>query len=793
MIYLYRFTIVLMLLCVTGVMSTWAQTSEDVGAATRSRRADESAITDWRVMGPAGGDVRALVVDPSDPQKFYLGTLDGQMYASTDAGASWSRVASFNRPTLYIDHIIIDPRDSKTIYVGAHRHKNPGGFFKSTDAGQTWSEATELKGEALHSLAQAPKTPDVLIAGTNSGIFRSDDAGESWKRLPTSTTTGLINVESLAIDPRNSDVIYAGTWYLPYKTSDGGQTWKIIKTGMIDDSDVFAIDINPRNPDHVIASACSGIYDSRDGGETWRKVQGIPSQSRRTRAILQHPSVAGIVFAGTTEGFWLSESGGNTWSNTSSRQLEINSIAVHPKNPQSIYIGTNNYGVMVSHDMGKTFAQSNSGFSARRAYLLYPDRERPNRLYASTINTATGGGFFYTSDDAGETWRESMRNMPNRLICYSILQDERDANLLYVGTNMGLYRSLDRGASWEAIGAPKQPTKKKGKTAASAASQPAAAEPVAATATTDFSEGTRLLTKIVQKALADAGYQVGLPDGVAGTRTVAALRQFQADKKLPQSGKIDNTLLTALGLAGGNQLPAAALAALNAPVTLTETVNNIQPTYDEKDGQAGFFAATAAGLYRSYDLSKGWQKIDFGASFDSRTLCVMTTPGDPKTIWVGTASSGVLFSRDGGETWQQVAEITTEAPVNTIKVDPQRPSHVYVGNGWTLFLTHDGGRTWLRRGGNLPYGNYTTILINPENGNELFTGSAYEDGGIFRSTDTGMTWQRVDPQLPSRRVWALAFGLGNTSKIFVGSHSAGIYIAGRTAGTTGATSSVTLK
>ncbi len=749
------------------------QNSQEGPTDVRSRLAGENSVGDWRVIGPAGGDVRALVVDPSNPEHFYLGTLDGQMYTSVDGGESWSRITSFNYPTLYIDHIIVDPRDVKTIYVGAHRHKNPGGFFKSTDAGQTWTEAKDLKGEALHALTQSSKTPDILIAGTNSGILRSKDAGESWERLPTAATPGLINVESLAIDPRNTDVIYAGTWYLPYKSTDGGQTWKVIKNGMIDDSDVFAIDIDPRNPNHVIASACSGIYDSRDAGETWKKVQGIPSQSRRTRAILQHPSVAGIVFAGTTEGFWTSSNGGSSWANTSSRQLEINSIAVHPKNPESVYIGTNNYGVMVSHDMGKTFAQSNSGFSARRAYLIQPDRERSNRLYATTINTATGGGFFYVSDDTGETWRESMRDMPSRLICFSIVQDQRDANLLYIATNMGVYRSLDRGASWEPIGAPKETKKKKGKGRTSSVA-------AAPGAPTDMIAGNRDLIKFAQEALASAGYDIGTPDGIAGTRTIAAVRKFQAAKNISQSGKIDNQTLTALGLGGGNQLPAAAQAALAAPIALTETINNIHPTYDEKDGQPGLFAATAAGLYRSYDLLKGWKRINFGESFDARTLCVTVAPQDPQTIWVGTASSGVLFSKDGGETWQHVDAIPSAAPINIVMVDPQRASHVYVGTGWTLYLTHDGGSSWARRGGNLPYGNYTSILVNPENGDEIFIGSAYEnDGGIFRSVDTGMTWQRVDPELPSRRVWALAFGLGNTNKLFVGSHAAGIYIAGR--------------
>ena len=70
-----------------------------------------------------------------------------------------------------------------------------------------------------------------------------------WKQLPTQSTPGLIHVESLAIDPRTADTIYAGTFILPYKSVDGGQSWKSIKNGIIDDSDIFAIDIDPRDPE----------------------------------------------------------------------------------------------------------------------------------------------------------------------------------------------------------------------------------------------------------------------------------------------------------------------------------------------------------------------------------------------------------------------------------------------------------------------------------------------------------------------------------------------------------------
>ena len=727
---------------------------------------------DWRANGPPGGDVRSLVVDPSNPDRFYLGTLDAQLYTSADAGKNWELLYNFNKPKLFVDHIIVDPRDSKTLYVAAHRHKEAGGFFKSVDGGRKWHESPELKNEALHSLTQSDSNPSVLIAGTFNGIFRSDNSGDSWTQLPTNTTPGLVHVESLAIDPRTTSTIYAGTWYLPYKSTDGGQTWKNIKNGIIDDSDIFAIDIDPRDPNHIIASACSGIYETSNAGDSWTKVQGIPSQSRRTRAIVQHPSIPGLVFAGTTEGFWRSERGGkaDSWMVTTSRQLEVNSIAIHPSRPQTIYIGTNNYGVMVSTDGGKNFIPTNGGYSGRFANVIIADRETPNRIYAATINTTTGGGFLFVSTDNGETWRPSMRSMPNRLITYSILQDTRDANLIYLGTNLGVYRSLDRGASWSPASMPIQPETppkvRPGKKPTAAATTPKAApKPPSETA------------RRVQEALNAAGYSVGVPDGRAGKQTIAALRKYQADRHLPVTGKIDDVTLKSLGLPPGSG---------DDLVSISDAVNALVQTIDVETQSPVLLAATNVGLYRSLDPVLGWQKLSYAANFDTRTSCVWADPRQPETILVGTAASGVLISHDGGKTWQQVSGIPSDAPVNTIARDEQHPNKIYVGTKQSFYLSLDGGVNWTRRGGNLPFGDFTSILINPRNGDEVFVGNAYQTGeiggGVYRTVNGGQTWARIDPRenrLPSQRIWALAFDSGDQNTLFVGSHSAGVYVVPR--------------
>lgn len=746
--------------------------------------------TDWRITGPSGGDVRALVIDPNDPARFYFGTLDGQIYTSSDGARTWRLLVNFVRPQLFVDNIIIDPRNSKVLYVATHRHKEPGGFYKSTDGGLTWRQSDELKNQAIHSLAQSRQNEDLLFVGTNSGVWRSLDAGKSWRQLPTTGMTN-INIESLAIDPRNDQVIYAGSWHLPFKTTDGGQTWRVTNNGIIDDSDVFAIDINERDPDHIIASACSGIYETKNAGSSWKKVQGIPSQSRRTRAILQHPTIPGLVFAGTTEGFWRSAKGGdnNSWMVTTSRQLEINSIAVHPQTPNDVYIATNNYGVMVSRDGGKNFLPTNSGFSGRFVNTIVPDREQPNRIYATTINTTTGGGFFFVSNDGGATWQPSMRNMPPRLIAYAILQDERDPNTIYLGTNLGIYRSLDRGASWATVVGKKPVTPKK-KPARNTARRTAPSRKTNARGQQPASRpGERIVTappqtsddvvRKAQEALDRAGYQVGVADGRLGTRTIAAIKRFQADRYLPVTGQLDQTTIAALGLG-------TVAANLSAHVTtLTEPVNSLV-SFSDGSGKLGMLAATNAGLYRTYDPAQGWDRVNYGRGYDARTSAISTSPQDPRLIFVGTTSSGVLASRDGGETWQQIDGVPTNSPVNIIVQDPFRSSHIYVGTKTAFYLSHDAGQNWSRRGGDLPFGDFSSILINPRNTNEIFTGNAYQNGatggGVYRSTNAGQTWTRIDVRelrLPSMRIWALALDPRDQSTLFVGSHSAGVYVVSR--------------
>ena len=129
---------------------------------------------------------------------------------------------------------------------------------------------------------------------------------------------------------------------------------------------------------------------------------------------------------------------------------------------------------------------------------------------------------------------------------------------------------------------------------------------------------------------------------------------------------------------------------------ITEKVKVLSYT---EDGKNGIYAGTDNGLYRTYDISKGWEKIYFPVGTDDNVFVIYTTPAQPETIYVGTAISGVLVSRDNGETWQQMRGAPKNVPVSAIEIDPNDPKKIYVGTLQTFYLSRDGGQTWDRRGG----------------------------------------------------------------------------------------------
>ena len=406
-----------------------------------------SYASDWRLIGPEGGDVRSLAYDSGDPNHILLGTSAGQLFASQDGGNSWSLFAHLGAGDDYVlDHVIFDPTHPATIYAAGWSlyDKEEGDVFRSDDGGRTWRALPMVHGKSVRALAMAPSDHNTLVIGALDGVFRSRDGGATWTRISPENHAEIKNIESVAIDTVDPDIIYAGTFHLPWKTEDGGQSWHSIQQGMLLDSDVFSIIVDPSRPTTVFLSACSGIYKSLNAGALFSRIHGIPHSAIRTRVLKQDPKRPGTVYAGTTGGLWKTFDGGSKWELYSAPDVIVNDILIDPRQPERVLLATDRGGVLASDDGFDHYTSSNRGFSHRVVGGVVIDRKDPNRMYVGVVNDKDRGGFFL-SEDGGQNWRQSNRGLDERDI---LSLQQADSGVIFAGTNHGIFSLPSVNATW---------------------------------------------------------------------------------------------------------------------------------------------------------------------------------------------------------------------------------------------------------------------------------------------------------------------------------------------------------
>ena len=409
--------------------------------------APAAAASDWRLLGPEGGDVRSLSYNPGNPSEVLLGTSAGQMFLSEDSGSSWMPFAHFGHGDDYVlDHILFDPSHPATVYVAAWSlyNSDEGDLFRSDDGGRNWRTLDGVHGKSIRALAMAPSDPKTLVIGALDGVFRSRDGGATWERISPDNQAEIKNIESIAIDPQNPDIIYAGTWHLPWKTDDGGLSWHSISRGIAFDSDMFSIIVDPHSPQTVYASACSGMYKSDNKAELFHRILGLPHSAMRTRVLHQDPQRPSIVYAGTTGGLWKTLDGGVKWKLVSDPEVIVNDVMIDPRDPDHVLIATDRGGVLASTDGFAHYETSNRGFAHRVVGGIMVDRKDPNRLYVGVVNDKNLGGFFI-SDDAGKSWRQHNDGIADRDV---LSLQQADNGVIYAGTNHGIIYLATLNSDW---------------------------------------------------------------------------------------------------------------------------------------------------------------------------------------------------------------------------------------------------------------------------------------------------------------------------------------------------------
>lgn len=739
-----------------------------------SRIASEGYDRIWQMTGPFGGDVTALTIDPRNSNRIMVGSGDGQIYSSTDGGTVWKRVRPGIRAlNCTVTVIYFDREKPNLIYVGVKPQTevgediNGGGFFISEDNGESWREAESLRGRAVRSFSQSANEPNVMAIAASNGVYRSSDRGKSWELITPVGNPELRGFHSVAIDPRDSNAVYVGTHHLPWKTPDGGKTWKRTghkEVGMIDDSDIFTIQIDQDDPNTVLMSACSGIYRSRDAGNAWTKFQGIPYSSRRTHMIYRHPTRPETIFAATTEGLWISTQDGqqDSWRQVTSAQLVVNAVAVHPSEPDRVFLGTQDHGVLISLTGGEGFETSNAGFINRKVPAVLADSKERGRVYAGVLFDGLNGGLF-VSEDSGLTWQQSMNGMGVRDV-YSLHQSPTKPEVIYAGTNHGLFRSDDHGRNW---------------------AQLKREEPV---------EVDAALKEAVEKPIVEK------PKPAARPRIVPPQRKKKSSPKSIKRVVQSRTKKAPPKPAPKSKKPLTATRKKTEPkkveppkpvsdrVDLQSQVLNIIPlTARLEDGQADWLiVSTWDGFFFTEDEKKGWRPLKIRLSENSEESvsqfainAIATSPHAPGVINIAT-NDGLFVSRDNGGSFRKVAFDEDVKSVRSVMFDPRSSETIYLGTNAGFFRSMDGGKTWEHRGGGMPQMvNVGGLVVSKANPDELYL---YDEirTAIFHSKDRGKNWDKMDiSQLPSLKMYAMTGDPFDSNRLYAGSFSGGVYVMSR--------------
>jgi photosystem II stability/assembly factor-like uncharacterized protein len=456
------------------------------GTWTRGVLKTTNGGANWRRIFLGG--VNALVLDPQDRDTLYAGAKGGGVFKSSNGGQSWHPVGLEGTN---VGALALDPRHPRTIYAGTYRK----GVFKSTDGGASW-RATGLQGGDVRELMLDPQEPENVYALSDGRIFLSRDGGEAWRALDAGWASGT-SASTLAINPRDPATVYVGTssaWNAfgasgVFKTVDGGDSWRPMNAGLTD-ARVSALALDPRSPGTAYAAVDGrGVFKRVDG--SWRAAStGLTPASVSAYAepaVAVDPQDPETVYAGLGNGVFKSTDGGASWRASLTPPAfgpvpirpAVVALAIDSQNPTTVYAIAADHGmypqgevvrtyesrVFKSTDGGRTWS---TGAIVQRVHV--PDGAfargvrvpvAPGLIVAQAVRTSplaidplapetlyAGGLGVRKSVDGGITWQGA--GLTRRLVL-ALAVDPKETAVVYAGTDAGLFKSTNAGASWQPV------------------------------------------------------------------------------------------------------------------------------------------------------------------------------------------------------------------------------------------------------------------------------------------------------------------------------------------------------
>ena len=313
------------------------------------------------------------------------------------------------------------------------------------------------RSDAIVVIQLHPKNPDIIYVATNDYIYKTRDGGQTWTNLSRGMSHS--RVISMALDPAYPATVYAGTkGDAVYKSYDGGQRWVSQRAGLDDvtiSSVVNQFVFDPADNTHLFAATTMGVFETKNAGDSWTKRMDGMKEVLMVVTLGLDPTRPSILYAGTSGGVYKSVDQAGHWEKVnnglvspaiikSSRALNVTATLVDPYEPDTVYAATL-AGLYKSTDAARSWARIGQSLTDQMLIAMVLDRTRKGVVYLA------GREGVHRSEDGGTTWVPLNKGLAT-LNVRSLVQSQTDPALFYAGTNgSGLYKSNNRGETWESV------------------------------------------------------------------------------------------------------------------------------------------------------------------------------------------------------------------------------------------------------------------------------------------------------------------------------------------------------
>ena len=664
-----------------------------------------------RSPGFPGWGARLQVARESVLRRAVLRLPPGAAAARLGASDGWEPlgpeiIESYAISTGRVSAVVVHPANMDVIFAGGAQ----GGVWRTENAGAAWRPLTDRECSlAMGALALDPVDPDIVYAGTGEqhfsadsyygcGILRSADGGESWTRLGEGVFTGPMGgttisrvvVDSATAGTLDATTVYAATEDGLFISTDSGAGWTRVLDGVVTDVLVHA-----GARETMFAAVAEGeekrghatLHRSDDAGWSWSEVDpGLGMLPWRAQ-LAQSRSNPDILYlsAGESEAAIIARStdGGESWSRMPAVGLRCGqcwynqSLAVHPTDPDVVYFG---------------------------------------------------GVLLYRSDSGGATF--SMLGRTDIHVDQHVLTvDARAPDMLLVGNDGGVYRSLNRGETWESLNTNLSLT-----------------QFYAGVSIHPRAEAVSVLGGTQDNGTIEGDGDLSWPQVMGGDGGFTALDP-RFDRRWAETQWRGGTGGPRRSDNGGS------FRYRGRGIDLGDDALFIPPlVMDPFDPDVLYFGTEL--LYRTVDGGGLWEPIAEAPA--GNISAIAPSRSDARVLYFGTSESDIVVTRDGGATWRPVSGSLPMRYVSDIAVHPHDPATAYAvfsgfGTGH-VFVTRDYGASWADITGDLPDHPVNAVLLDPGELSRIYIGT---DLGVFSSTGGG-GWVRLGEGLPMVAVFDLA-------------------------------------